>query len=327
MPLADDFKVQMVRRAGNHWKSRLFIRYIACFPHPSSVVVSMKRILSIQSHVVFGCAGNSAAVFPMRRLGMEVWPINTVQFSNHTQYAAGWQGMAMPAGHIQALCKGLGDIEVLGQCDAVLSGYLGSAEQGDEILAVVAAVKAANPAAIYFCDPVMGHPEKGCIVAPGVTRFLTEQALPVADIMAPNLLELETLCDTQLADLAQTRAAAHRLLARGVKMVLVKHLGRAASQAGRFEMLLATNEGDYLIARPLYEFARQPVGVGDLISALMLANLQAGFEAVAAFERTNAAVDAVLLRTWQADAYELQLIDAQSAFAEPQIEHRAERLA
>ncbi|WP_434662466.1 pyridoxal kinase PdxY [Aeromonas sp. NJAU223] len=287
----------------------------------------MKRILSIQSHVVFGCAGNSAAVFPMRRLGMEVWPINTVQFSNHTQYAAGWQGMAMPAGHINALCKGLGNIEVLGQCDAVLSGYLGSAEQGDEILAVVAAVKLANPTAIYFCDPVMGHPEKGCIVAPGVTRFLTEKALPVADIMAPNLLELETLCDTQLADLEETRAAAHQLLAKGVKMVLVKHLGRAASQVGRFEMLLATAEGDYLIARPLYEFARQPVGVGDLISALMLANLLAGFDAVASFERTNAAVDAVLLRTWQVDAYELQLIDAQAAFAEPQITHRAEQLA
>jgi len=139
--------------------------------------MSMKRILSIQSHVVFGCAGNSAAVFPMRRLGMEVWPINTVQFSNHTQYAAGWQGMAMPAGHIAALCEGLWNIEVLARCDAVLSGYLGSAEQGDEILAVVAAVKGANPAAIYFCDPVMGHPEKGCIVAPGVTRFLTERAL------------------------------------------------------------------------------------------------------------------------------------------------------
>jgi pyridoxine kinase len=110
-------------------------------------------------------------------------------------------------------------------------------------------------------------------------------------------------------------------------MVLVKHLGRAASQLGRFEMLLATAEGDYLIARPLYEFARQPVGVGDLISALMLANLQAGFDAVAAFERTNAAVDAVLLRTWQADAYELQLIAAQSDFAEPKVEHRAELLA
>ncbi|CAJ1822064.1 Pyridoxal kinase PdxY [Aeromonas hydrophila] len=287
----------------------------------------MKRILSIQSHVVFGCAGNSAAVFPMRRLGMEVWPINTVQFSNHTQYAAGWQGMVMPAGHISALCEGLSNIEVLAHCDAVLSGYLGSAEQGDEILAVVAAVKAANPAAIYFCDPVMGHPEKGCIVAPGVTRFLTEKALPAADIMAPNLLELETLCDVHLTDLAQTRAAAHQLLARGVKMVLVKHLGRAAREPGRFEMLLATPEGDYLIDRPLYEFARQPVGVGDLISALMLANLQAGYDAVSAFERTNAAVDAVLLHTWQADAYELQLIAAQEAFAAPLIKARAERLA
>ena len=81
----------------------------------------MKRILSIQSHVVFGCAGNSAAVFPMRRLGMEVWPVNTVQFSNHTQYVAGWQGMAMPAGHISALCQGLMDIEVLGRCDAVVA--------------------------------------------------------------------------------------------------------------------------------------------------------------------------------------------------------------
>ncbi|WP_429042804.1 pyridoxal kinase PdxY [Aeromonas hydrophila] len=287
----------------------------------------MKRILSIQSHVVFGCAGNSAAVFPMRRLGMEVWPINTVQFSNHTQYTAGWQGMTMPAGHISALCEGLSNIEVLAHCDAVLSGYLGSAEQGDEILAVVAAVKAANPAAIYFCDPVMGHPEKGCIVAPGVTRFLTEQALPAADIMAPNLLELETLCDVHLTDLAQTRAAAHQLLARGVKMVLVKHLGRAAREPGRFEMLLATPEGDYLIDRPLYEFARQPVGVGDLISALMLANLQAGYDAVSAFERTNAAVDTVLLHTWQADAYELQLIAAQEAFAAPLIKARAERLA
>lgn len=233
----------------------------------------------------------------------------------------------MPVGHIAALCQGLCNIEVLARCDAVLSGYLGSAEQGDEILAVVAAVKRANPAALYFCDPVMGHPEKGCIVAPGVTRFLTEQALPVADIMAPNLLELETLCDVHLTTLAQTRVAAHQLLEKGVKMVLVKHLGRAASVPGRFEMLLATPEGDYLIARPLYDFARQPVGVGDLISALMLANLQAGYDGVSAFERTNAAVDAVLRQTWEANAYELQLIAAQSAFAEPQIAHRAERLA
>ncbi len=161
---------------------------------------------------------------------------------------------------------------------------------------------------------------------PGVTRFLIEQALPVADMMAPNLLELETLCDTHLADLDQTRAAAHQLLARGVKLVLVKHLGRAAQDSSRFEMLLATPQGDYLIARPLYDFARQPVGVGDLISALMLANLLAGHDAVSAFERTNASVDAVLQETWRQQAYELQLIAAQDAFALPEVAVRAVKL-
>ncbi|MGL5948390.1 MAG: pyridoxal kinase PdxY [Aeromonas sp.] len=287
----------------------------------------MQRILSIQSHVVFGCAGNSAAVFPMRRAGVEVWPVNTVQFSNHTQYAQGWQGMPMPAGHISALLSGLEGIAVLSQCDAVLSGYLGSAEQGDEILRVVTAVKAANPNAIYFCDPVMGHPEKGCIVAPGVMEFLCQHALPMADMLAPNLLELETLCGgAPLASLDEARAAAHSLLTRGVKMVLVKHLGRAAHDSARFEMLLATPVGDFLIHRPLYDFARQPVGVGDLISALMLANLQLGFDAVTAFERMNAAVDAVLKATFLANAYELQLIAAQRAFSDPDITVHAERL-
>ena len=144
----------------------------------------MKRVLSIQSHVVFGCAGNSAAVFPMRRMGLEVWPVNTVQFSNHTQYSAGWQGMVMPNGHIRQLMAGLADIGVLGQCDAILSGYLGSREQG-RILAAVAHLKALNPNARYFCDPVMGHPDKGCIVAPGVADFLKNRALACADLLAP----------------------------------------------------------------------------------------------------------------------------------------------
>ena len=44
------------------------------------------KVLSIQSHVAYGYAGNKAAVFPMQKLGIEVSPIYTVQLSNHTQY-------------------------------------------------------------------------------------------------------------------------------------------------------------------------------------------------------------------------------------------------
>lgn len=286
----------------------------------------MKRILSIQSHVVFGCAGNSAAVFPMRRMGMEVWPVNTVQFSNHTQYSQGWQGMVMPDGHIRQLITGLADIGVLGQCDALLSGYLGSAEQGEEILAAVARLKALNPNALYFCDPVMGHPDKGCIVAPGVADFLKNRALTCVDMLAPNLLELEQLTERDIRNVPQALAACQQLRDQGVKLVMVKYLGKAGFAMDRFEMLLVCEEGAFHISRPLYPFARDPIGVGDLLSATMLANLLAGFTPVAAFERTNASVDAVMAQTWLAGAYELQLVAAQQAMVLPQVREQAIRL-
>lgn len=286
----------------------------------------MKRILSIQSHVVFGCAGNSAAVFPMRRMGMEVWPVNTVQFSNHTQYSQGWQGMVMPDGHIRQLITGLADIGVLGQCDALLSGYLGSAEQGEEILAAVARLKALNPNALYFCDPVMGHPDKGCIVAPGVADFLKNRALTCVDMLAPNLLELEQLTERDIRNVPQALAACQQLRGQGVKLVMVKYLGKAGFAMDRFEMLLVCEEGAFHISRPLYPFARDPIGVGDLLSATMLANLLAGFTPVAAFERTNASVDAVMAQTWLAGAYELQLVAAQQAMVLPQVRELATRL-
>ena len=60
-------------------------------------------ILSIQSHVVYGHVGNSAAVFPLQRLGREVWPLMTVQYSSHVGYA-GWRGRAFDAAMI-AFCR------------------------------------------------------------------------------------------------------------------------------------------------------------------------------------------------------------------------------
>lgn len=289
----------------------------------------MKRILSIQSHVVFGCAGNSAAVFPMRRMGMEVWPINTVQFSNHTQYQQGWKGIAMPAGHISELVDGLSAIEATHVCDAVLSGYLGSAAQGQEIITAVQKIKQDNPNAIYFCDPVMGHPEKGCIVAPEVEVFFKELALASADIIAPNLLELESLSGMTINTLDQVIEANNQLLEKGVKMVVVKHLSRAGIKKDRFEMLLTTKDGSYHVSRPLYDFdaKRQPVGAGDLISGVMLANLMAGYAPIEAFERTNAAVDSVMKETFNRGAYELQLIASQEHFNAPEITVKAEKIA
>lgn len=286
----------------------------------------MKNILSIQSHTVFGHAGNSAAEFPMRRLGANVWPLNTVQFSNHTQYGH-WAGTVMPASHLTEIARGIGDIDRLKTCHAVLSGYLGSAEQGEAILEIVRMVKAANPEAWYFCDPVMGHPEKGCIVAPGVAEFHANASLPASDIIAPNLLELEMLSGHQVANVEQAVAAARELIARGPKVVLVKHLARAGYRSDRFEMLLVTADEAWHIARPLIDFGvRQPVGVGDLTSGLLLVDLLHGLSLQQALEHVTAAVYEVMLKTHQMGEYELQLVAAQQAIAEPQQHFSAEKL-
>ena len=277
----------------------------------------MNNILAIQSHVVFGHAGNSAAEFPMRRLGANVWPLNTVQFSNHTQYGQ-WTGCVMPPAHLTEIVQGIAAIDQLKRCDAVLSGYLGSAEQGEHILGIVRQVKAANPQAKFFCDPVMGHPEKGCIVAPGVAEFHKRYAMPASDIIAPNLIELEILAGRDVKDVNDAVLAARELIAQGPEIVLVKHLARAGYSQDRFEMLLVTADEAWHISRPLIDFgARHPVGVGDVTSGLLLVKLLQGASLRDALEHVTAAVYEIMVTTKEMGEYELQVVAAQDRIDKP----------
>ncbi|QVM91425.1 pyridoxal kinase PdxY [Pseudomonas entomophila] len=288
----------------------------------------MKRtphLLAIQSHVVFGHAGNSAAVFPMQRVGVNVWPLNTVQFSNHTQYGQ-WAGEVLAPAQIPALVEGISNIGELGNCDAVLSGYLGSAEQGRAILAGVARIKAVNPKALYLCDPVMGHAEKGCIVPTEVSEFLLEEAVAKADILCPNQLELDSFCGRRAESLEDCVGMARGLLERGPRIVLVKHLNYPGRADDAFEMLLVTSEESWHLRRPLLAFPRQPVGVGDLTSGLFMARLLLGDSDVQAFEFAAAAVHEVLLETQACASYELQLVRAQDRIAHPRVRFEAQRL-
>ena len=277
----------------------------------------MNNILAIQSHVVFGHAGNSAAEFPMRRLGANVWPLNTVQFSNHTQYGQ-WTGCVMPPAHLTEIVQGIAAIDQLKRCDAVLSGYLGPAEQGEHIFGIVRQVKAANPQAKFFCDPVMGHPEKGCIVAPGVAEFHKRYAMPASDIIAPNLIELEILAGRDVKDVDDAVLAARELIAQGPEIVLVKHLARAGYSQDRFEMLLVTADEAWHISRPLIDFgARHPVGVGDVTSGLLLVKLLQGATLREALEHVTAAVYEIMVTTKEMGEYELQVVAAQDRIAKP----------
>jgi len=289
-----------------------------------------KAVISIQSHVVYGAAGNSAAVFPMRRMGVDVWPINTVQFSNHTQYGK-WEGLPTPTEQISALVRGMRDVGALSRCSAVLSGYLGTEEQGAEVLEVVRMVQAANPAALYVCDPVMGHPAKGCVVPEGVQSHHTRRSAAAADLLCPNVLELGIMTSTEPRSPAEVLDAARSLLLRGAggaRLVLVKHLAHAGlNPQEEFEMLLCSREEAWHIGTPLLPFTRPPVGVGDLTTGLFVAGLLQGLSPRRALEHTASAYYHVMKVTSEVDEYELQLVAAQDGVVEPRRRFEARHMS
>ena len=153
-------------------------------------------ILSIQSLVAYGHAGNSAALFPLQRLGKVVWPVMTVHFSNHTGYGD-WKGPLLTSGDVADVIEGVGNRGALERCEAVLSGYQGAEDVGAVILDAVAKVKAANASAIYCCDPVMGDVGRGMFVRPGIPEFMRDQVVPAADVITPNHFELDFLAGTE----------------------------------------------------------------------------------------------------------------------------------
>src|SRR5215472_10204543 len=183
----------------------------------------MPTVLSIQSWVACGNVGNTAALFPLQRLGCETWSLNTVAFSNHTGYGK-WRGAAVPAPEIASLFEGIAELGILPRCDAVLSGYLGEAEAGRVLLDIVGRIKQANPRALFACDPVMGDVGPGWYVRAGVPEFYRDQAIAAADIVTPNRFELEWLVGRAVTSLMEAAAAANALRERGPRVVLVTSL-------------------------------------------------------------------------------------------------------
>src|SRR5919202_5800426 len=183
----------------------------------------MVAVLSIQSHVAYGHAGNASAVFPLQRLGIEVWPVHTVQFSNHTGYGE-WTGRVFDGQAVEEVVQGIADRGVLGRCDAVLSGYLGSADIGHAVVATVARVREANPEAVYCCDPVIGDVGRGVFVRPGIEELLREHAVPVADVVTPNHFELDALSGLTTSSLDEVREAVAAVQALGPRVVLTTSL-------------------------------------------------------------------------------------------------------
>ncbi len=281
------------------------------------------NILSIQSSVAYGHVGNSAAVFPLQRLGHEVWPVYTVNYSNHTGYGS-WRGPMIPATDVAEVITGIEERGVLGQVDAVLSGYQGGSDIADVIIDAVARVKAANPRAVYACDPVMGNAKSGCHVGDAIPPLLRDRVVPVADIITPNQFELGFLTGREASDLTSTLAAVDAARAMGPSTVLVTSVERPDRPEDTIEMLAVNDAGAWLVQTPHLPFKRN--GSGDVTAALFTGHYVSTGDAADALARTASSVFDLVENTYRAGTRELQLIESQEAYANPRMQFGVERV-
>jgi pyridoxine kinase len=278
------------------------------------------KILSIQSAVAYGHVGNSAAVFPLQRIGVEVIPVNTVNFSNHTGYGA-WRGPLISPEQVGEVITGVEERGAFPQIDVVLSGYQGGVGIGDVIVDAVQRVKAANPDALYACDPVMGNAKSGCFVAPEIPDLLRDRVVPNADIITPNQFELGFLTGTEPGSLESTLASVELARAMGPSVVLVTSVERPDRDPETIEMLVVDDAGRWIVQTPLLPFKAN--GSGDVTAALFAAHYGETRDAKLALERTASSVFDLVELTYRSGQRELQLVEAQECYANPRMQFTA----
>lgn len=278
------------------------------------VLSRVKTVLSIQSQVVGARVGNSVAAFAMERLGVRVMQAPTTMLGRRPDHGTPGGG-PIPAETLASLIEGLAADSVFGEIDAVLTGYLGEPEQVAVILDAVERIKAANPDAVFICDPVLGD-EGRLFVSEAVADAVINGLWPHADWLTPNAFELGLITGRAVDGLEPAREAARRI----GKPVLVSSI-RTALGLGN---LYAAPGGDWFCETA--RLPRAPKGAGDLLSALFTARRIRGEAPAVALEGATGAVYDVIVRSLAAESEDLLLPVAQDVLEEPVTWPRAQRL-
>ena len=248
-------------------------------------------VISIQSQVVHGHVGNSAAVFPLQACGIEVAAVPTALFSNHPRYPS-MRGGVLDAKFVHDLLVGVEERGLVETCKVLISGYLGSPEIAAAVFDFVRRAKARNPNLLYLCDPVMGDACPGLYVDEDLRALFCEGLVPLADIITPNKFELEQLAGRALPTLEAIAAAARGL---GPSTVAVTGVQLHDASSGIVQTLAIEPRAAWTVATP--KLSCRPAGTGDLFTALFAAALVQGHTTGAALGRAVSGVYGVLEET------------------------------
>lgn len=265
----------------------------------------MKAVLSIQSQVAGARVGNSVAAFALERLGVPMIALPTTLLGRRPDRGAPGGGPVAPE-TLASMVEALDADGALKSVSHILSGYIALPEQADVVLDAVRRVKAANPAALFVCDPVMGD-APGAFVKPEIIDVIRKRLAPAADLLTPNHWELETLADARLPTLAETHAGARSF----GKPIIVTSAPRETGVA----TLYASPQATWLVETP--KIAGAPKGAGDLFTALYVARRALGQSVVVALEAAAGAVHDVIVHSTLEGGPHLAVIAAQDKLEHP----------
>jgi pyridoxine kinase len=235
-------------------------------------------------------------------MGYDVWPVNTVDFSNHTGYGK-WHGQVFSGEHVKGIVDGIINLGVSHKCQGILSGYMGSRDICEAVYDIVKSFKTKHPNILYLCDPVIGDGK--CYVKPEVLEFFKQHLH--ADVITPNQYEAEVLSGMKVHSVDGLKRMADHFHNIGIKIVVITGIKIPEVQTHELAVFMSTTNGSYMIKVPKYKFTTQPTGTGDLLSALFLGHLVKTQDPVEALRHTVYFIDKAVNNTLTHSSPELMV--------------------
>lgn len=261
-------------------------------------------VISIQSQVVHGHVGNSAAVYPMQAEGVTVAAVPTALLSNHPHYPT-MRGTVLDSELVADLLRGVEERGLVDRASVLLTGYLGSPATARHVARFAADARTHNPNLVYLCDPVMGDEDLGVFVADGLTEIFRDQLVPLASIITPNQFELALLTGITVHDEAGFLKAGRAIVANNSPAMIATGCTLVDTPDGEVETILCDKGLVTRIATPRLPI--RPCGTGDLLGGLVAAHLAKGAAVETALRRAVEGTFRVLEHTHQAGSDELCL--------------------
>jgi len=261
-------------------------------------------VISIQSQVVHGHVGNSAAAYAIQAEGVNVAAVPTTLLSNHPRYST-IRGRVLETELVADLLKGVEERGLVDKAAVLVTGYLGSSGNAAVIADFVERALTRNSKLAYLCDPVIGDDGR-VYVADGILDVVRHRLLPAAKLATPNQFELELLSGVKIQDTQSLRAACTALAGQRRIDVVATGCTLEDTGEGQVETILCADGELSRFATP-----RLPIhvsGTGDLLTGLIAAHLAKGEAMEAAVRLAVETVFAVLVRTQDAGTAEMRLV-------------------